>query len=302
MTGQRVFDDFVMDAADPVRALLQHAEPAVYASPTGSPNLQHDLSGSQRPFIAYDERRFSAVIDEIVEQLRREGVWSRTNDQPRRILQTFAWITGDKKVGDYGHMDVDVFKQGLMRLPKDFRFGAMQRPFAEVVAELPPLQRSDERHAKTINRDLSTMSRVSRHLALTSWKPRYPGPLVLDFAAATITVKKKAGDDPRPPWTKEHLSLLFSSPLFTEGGGTLRRLHAVGEGRVYHDAAYRVPLICYYHHTCREETCGLRVDEIRTDHGIPTFESKRTTSAAAMASSRAKSGRLGAACCRFTQS
>lgn len=275
-SGQRVFDDFVMDAADPVRALIDHAEaPSRGLSAASPPPQGNGFTTPECAFITYDERPFSLVIDDIVEQLRREGVWSRSNDQPRRILQTFAWITGDKRLGDYSHMDVDAFKQGLMRLPKDFKFGpVMTRPFSEVVAELPPLKRSNERHAKTVNRDLSTMSRVSRHLALTSWKPRFQGTLVLDFAAATITVKKKSGDDPRPPWTKEHLALLFSSPLFTGSGAALRRLHPVGDGRVYHDAAYWVPLLCYYHHSCREETCGLRVDEVRIHHGIPVFEIK----------------------------
>jgi hypothetical protein len=40
---------------------------------------------------------------------------------------------------------------------------------------------------------------------------------------------------------------------------------------VSHDAAYWVPLLCYYHHTCREETCGLRADEVFDDHEVPHF-------------------------------
>jgi hypothetical protein len=31
------------------------------------------------------------------------------------------------------------------------------------------------------------------------------------------------------------------------------------------------PLICYYHHSCREETCGLRADEVIIEHDVQHF-------------------------------
>ena len=264
---ERVFDPAVLEAANPLQAML--ALDTALPAPTVSPPVP--TVSSECPFIIFDQKRFSEGIDQIIEELRQEKTWKGDCAQQRRIMRTFAWITGDKARGAYTHLDVDAFKRGLMRLPKDFQFGAMTTPFADVVASLPPVASGSERHAKTVNRDLSTMSRVSRHLAKTVWAPRQPNTLVLDFAAATLTVKE-TGDDPRPPWRKEHLALLFGSPLYTGNDGPLHRLTAKGRHlTVSHDAAYWVPLLCYYHHTCREETCGLRVDEVLVDHEVQHF-------------------------------
>ncbi|MCH2239550.1 MAG: hypothetical protein MK060_16870 [Blastomonas sp.] len=261
---ERVFDPAVIDAANPLQALMALGD----APPVKSTEPQ---VGTDCPFIVFDQRRFSEGIDDIIAELRQEKTWKGDCAQQRRIMGTFAWITGDKRRGAYTHLDVDAFKRGLMRLPKDYQFGAMAVPFAEVVAALPPVTPDKQRHAKTVNRDLSTMSRVSRHLAQTVWKPKQPNTLVLDFAAATLTVKD-TGDDPRPPWRKEHLALLFGSPLYTGNDGPLHRLTAAGRHlMVSHDAAYWVPLLCYYHHSCREETCGLRADEVVIDHDVPHF-------------------------------
>jgi hypothetical protein len=75
--------------------------------------------------------------------------------------------------------------------------GVMSRPFAEVVAELPPVAPDDRRNPETINRDLSTMATVARHLAATSWKPRLPGTTVMDFSAGRIAIKVDPNIDTR---------------------------------------------------------------------------------------------------------
>lgn len=273
---ERVFDDAVMDAVNPLQALMDIAMPSS-GSLTPPPVEQPRVAAC--PFIVFDPRPFSESIDQIIAELRQEDVWKGTCSQQRRIMQTFAWITGDKPRGAYNHLDPDVFKRGLMKLPRSFSFGtfeqgAMSRPFAEAVAETPVVTRDDQRHAKTVNRDLSTMSRVSKHLAKTIWKPSSGTGLVLDFAATTLTVKP-TGEDPRPPWRPDHIAALFSSPLYTGNSGKLRRLVAPsGTGTVYHDAAYWLPLLLFYHHTCREETAGLRVDEVVIDTCVPYFEIK----------------------------
>lgn len=264
---EHVFDDVIVDAHNPLTALMTLDVAPVAPQAVESPVQR----GDDCPFIVFDERRFSEGIDDVIVELRQEKTWKGDCAQQRRIMKTFAWITGDRARGTYNHLDVDAFKRGLMRLPKDYQFGSMSTPFAETIATLPPVAADKQRHAKTINRDLSTMSRVSRHLAQTIWKARQPNALVLDFAAATLTVKD-TGEDPRPPWRKEHLALLFQSPLYTGNDGPLHRLNADGSHlAVSHDAAYWVPLLCYYHHTCREETCGLRVDEVFIDHEVPYF-------------------------------
>lgn len=39
--------------------------------------------------------------------------------------------------------------------------------------------------------------------------------------------------------------------------------------QVWHDEAYFLPLLWFYHHSCREETCGLEVADVVADHAVP---------------------------------
>lgn len=291
---RHVFDDVIMNASNPLQALIELPLAGTSTAPQPANGVPVGVAHAITPqsgatpapapaeeclFLRHDPRRFSAVVDEIIAAQRADQSWKGGCDQQRRIMHTFAWITGDKPLGDYSHLDVEAFKRGLQRLPKDFRFGsttegAMSRPFAEVVATVPAPTAETRRSLKTINRDLSTMSSVAAVLEKTAWKPRMGGAKVLDFRDAAVTIKDD-GVDPRPPWRREHMELLFTSPIFTGNDGPLHRLKADnGRPVVWHDAAYWVPLLLYYHHTCREETCGLRVDEVHADAPVPWFEIK----------------------------
>lgn len=277
---QRVFDDDIMDAADPIAALMADlGPPATLPKPIAitEPVVVPITPPIDSQFQVYDPRPFSAAIDDILTDLKTDGIWKGDLRQQRRIMETFAWITGDKPLGAYNHLDAATFKKGMQKLPARFYYGsltegAMSRPFADVLAELPPVAPADRRNPKTINRDLSTMATVARHLATTSWKPRLPGTTVMDFGAGRIAIKVDPNIDTRPPWTTAHLEHLFASPLYTGGGGALKRLRDAGRDRqVWHDAAYFLPLLWFYHHSCREETAGLEVADVVTDHPVPHF-------------------------------
>lgn len=189
-------------------------------------------------------------------------------------MQSFAWITGDHELGSYDHRDVARFKNGLKLLPTTFRFGspdkgALSRPFEEVVSEIDPITPGTARNLKTVNRDLSTMSTVAKHLALTSWKPRIHNALIMDFASATVAIQQDENAELRPPWKKEELECLFRSPLYVGGGAGKNRLKSENLcPRVWHDAAYWAPLIWCYTHACREEIYGLEVCDVFDDHPV----------------------------------
>lgn len=285
----RVFDNDVVGALNPIHALVADLpEPSTQvanllgrAAATSSVVPRQDVEptrSSEQHFRIFDDRRFSEVIEEVIAELKAEGAWKSDFTQKRRIMWTFAWITGDRPLGSYNHTDVVAFKRGLRRLPVDFRFGtptrgAMARPFAEVVAELPPVTPQQQRNAKTVNRDLSTMSSVAQHLAQTAWMPRVDGATIMKFKEATISVRGTKSTDLRPPWTKEHLRQLFQSPIFTGGGGAKRRLkEAEATPKVWHDAAYFAPLLWYYTHACREEICGLEIADVNGSCPVPYIQ------------------------------
>lgn len=203
---QRLYDDDIMEAVDPVHALMADlgppSEEVLKLRPASNeqarlPAIQ-DRAGECQ-FLIYDDRRFGDVIETMLAELKSEGVWKGDLGQQRRIMQSFAWITGNRELGSYDHRDVAAFKAGLLRLPVTFRFGKpddgpMSRPFDEVVAELAPLTPEDRRNMKTVNRDLSTMSRVAKHLEQTASKAKVPGAKVMDSAAPRSRSRK-----PRTP-------------------------------------------------------------------------------------------------------
>ena len=86
-------------------------------------------------FLIYDERPFSTAIGDVLAELRTEGIWKGDLKQQRRIMETFAWITGDKPLGAYNHLDAAAFKKGIQQVPARFYYGsltdgAMSQPIA----------------------------------------------------------------------------------------------------------------------------------------------------------------------------
>lgn len=281
----RVFDDDTLDAPDPVRALIsdlgEMSPEAKALLGRASHTPLPGIPAAQQPesyFFEYEPRRFSEIIDQVIAQLKADKVWKGDTGQQRRIMLSFAWITGNRPLGAYNHLDAGRFKEGLQRIPKDFRFGTFEegplsRPFDEVVAELPPLTPDQRRSNKTVNRDLSFMGTVSKVLAKSYWKPKFPGAVVVDFAAERVKITASEKKDLRPPWKREHMDCLFRSPLYLGGGGALRRLqNQRGAEHVWHDAAYFAPLIWFYSSACREEICGLELADFTVDHPTPHFE------------------------------
>ncbi|WP_394440070.1 hypothetical protein ACGGKE_03505 [Sphingobium naphthae] len=285
--AQRAFDDDVLAAPDPALALVAATygrspdEQILLSRPNLAPPPVQVPAAPPQPdsyFFEYEPRRFSEVIDEVIAELRADKIWKVDTSQQRRIMMCFAWVTGDRPLGAYNHLDAGHFKKCLQKIPKDFQFGTfeegpMSRPFDEVLAAMPPLTPQVTRSNKTVNRDLSFMGTVSKRLATSYWRPKFPGALVLDFAAERVKITESEKDDLRPPWKREHMDCLFRSPLYLGGGRDLHRLRDDGRAlRIWHDAAYFAPLIWYYSSACREEICGLELADITVDHPTPHFE------------------------------
>ena len=223
----------------------------------------------QCAFLKYHAERFSEKIPKILELARLAGHWNRNLAQYERVLKTFAWITGDKPLGDYEHSDVARYKNALLRMPKEFRptkdFG---RPYAEVEKTFKGTMRS----MNTVKRDLSYMSTAYEILAEDEWQPRMPNTKVLDFSGVRLGKHKKVSPKTkRPPWTPQHMHCLFSAPLWTGGGGKLKRFNRNAGDEVYQDAAYWLPLLLFYTHAAVSEIAGLRADEVRIDDVVPNL-------------------------------
>ena len=266
--------------SDPVSPLLDDAvvadlragrQPAI----TQPPLAPSEPEAINSPYLSPDTRRFSEIFEPTIAAIQAAGDWNEDMAQRRRVLNAFGWTTGDKRLCDYRPADAELFAETLRRLPTSFRWGtrykgAMSRPFSEVRPELPTATKADTRSARTLNRDLTTMSRFARQLAKVAWKPMLGGAPIMNFNDFTAGVREDVNDPDRMPWTEANLRAAFSSPIYTGGGGCMKRLKAGSKGGVvWHDAAYWVPLIMAYTFIAREEACGLECADFVFDVDTP---------------------------------
>ena len=239
-----------------------------------APPPQAEVSEAS-PFLMLDQRRFSEIIDDTIAGIQLTGDWNADVAQRRRTMWAFAWITDDKRLCDYRPSDIELFARTLQRLPTSFRWGtpeqgAMSRPLGEVLKELPPVTKGEVRSARTLNRDLTTLSRVARELSKVAWKPRLGGAAIMNFTDFAAGVRDDVNDPDRMPWTTANLVAAFSSPIYTGGGDCMKRFKKPSAGgTIWQDAAYWVPLIMAYTFVAREEACGLEVADFVFDVATP---------------------------------
>lgn len=222
--------------------------------------------------------RFSDVMNDVLAELQAENGWANDNGQRAAVCERAAWICGDKRLRDWSAADARYFAKTVAKFPNKFSWGklnksgAMAVPFDESAI---PSNRGMERSARTINRDLSILQNVSRRLAKTHWRLKYGDRLEVDFLEYTLRVEDDPGDPDRMPWTPEHLTTLYSLPLWQGGSGSVERLRPSTRPGVYMDAAYWLPLIATYTGVCREEGAGLEVDDFNFDSEVPYLVVKK---------------------------
>lgn len=116
------------------------------------------------------------------------------------------------------------------------------------------------------------MSTAYDILAENEWAPKLANTKALDFARVKFGKHKKvSAKTARPVWTVKHMECLFTAPIWTGGGGHLKRLDENAGSEVYHDAAYWLPLLLYYTHATVNEVGGLRTDEVHIDDVTPSI-------------------------------
>lgn len=256
----------------------------------GAPLLATSVAEKHLPaggiYLEQDTRRFWDVIGDVCRAIVTSKDWNNDLAQRKRIMKAFAWMTGNKRMCDYRPSDIAHYKAALVRLPTTFRWanylkqpdgGCPNIDFADVLQQFPEEPKENVRDDRTINRDLSTMNRVSQELAKSAWAPTDGrDALIMNFAKHTNSVEEDDPDDPdRLPWTVEHLKVFFSSPVYVGGGGRAKRLKPAKLPTVWQDASYWVPLIAAYAYMSREETCGLEVDDIVLACAVPYLKVRR---------------------------
>lgn len=224
------------------------------------------------PYIERDTRRFSEQIDRIVADQLSAGNWARDEKQARRVLNAFAWITGDKETHAYRPSDITHFADVISGLPKTFRwegrFEACAPSYEEIKHTLPVADETTQRSNRTINRDLTILSAAAKILAKDSWKAPYDNQ-IMNFGSSRKETDEWEDDedDDRVPWTERHVRALFNLPLFTGCRGAVKRLRP--GNAVFQDGAFWLPALIAYSALSREEGSGIELDEIFLDEPVP---------------------------------
>jgi integrase len=238
--------------------------------PAATTSTQAASAGSI--YLEDDTRRFSEVIEEVCAALQASNDWNADLSQRRRIMKSFAWVTGDKRLCDYRPSDIAKYKKVLVNLPTDFKWtDHFHLPADEVLAKFSARPTRNRRSDRTINRDLSTMSKVAGELNKAPWKPAAAVGTIMNFAEHFNSVAENDDEPDRMPWTEAHLRTFFASPIYLGGGGCGRRLKTAPLPRVWHDASYWAPLIAAYSYMSREEICGLEIADVLIDAPVPFF-------------------------------
>lgn len=245
-----------------------------FANPPPSTSAPVPVAPPHEPgiYLEQDTRRFSEVIGEVCAAIQATNDWNADLSQRKRIMESFAWLTGDKRLCDYRPSDVVKYKAALTRLPNDFRWSDhTDVPAEEVLLRFPDRPTQNRRSDRTINRDLSTMSKVAQHLAKGAWMPTTGAGMIIDFKSHFSKVDVDENEPDRMPWTERHLRVFFGSPIYLGGGGCSKRLKPATLPTVWHDASYWVPLIAAYSYMSREEICGLEIVDVLIDAVVPFF-------------------------------
>lgn len=217
--------------------------------------------------------RFSEQLDELLATMVLNKKYKPDNGQRRRILETFAWITCDKAMSDYGPEDRTAFVKAMTNIPNTVRFGELNKsgPMAvpyDAAAFAAPT--SDTlRSGRTINRDLIILAAAEEVLHETHWRPRYGGDRVLNFMKSWTKIEEDFADPKRVPWTPEHLRTMYSLPLWQGGGGPNERIKPSSAPKVYQDAGYWLPLFGTYMGVAREEGAGFEGLDFNFECEVP---------------------------------
>lgn len=258
--------------------VVARAKSEALAGQSDIPRLQAkgpegDGAARSSAYATSTDLRFSEIIATTLGALQRRHKWTQDNGQRLAIAERFAWLTGDLVLTDYNEGHIQDFVDRLQMIPTDFRWGKLDKSGAMAIpydpAAIPVVTDGKMRSPRTINRDLSTMQRMSEQLAKTHWSSPYHKDLQMDFLAFSIAVEDDPSDPKRMPWTPEHLKTLYSLPLWQGGGSQGNRIKLGRRPRIFQDASYWVPLIGTYTGLAREEACGLEIDDFNFDCEVP---------------------------------
>ncbi|MEH2512489.1 integrase [Nitrobacteraceae bacterium AZCC 1564] len=275
-SGDFVEDDHLIDE------LLSQQQPIVSKAITGV--AQQDIPTTQPQAIdrgaspqetsapavtVADEAKETSILklaERLFEEKAKLGEWNaKTQRQVASVAALFVEMIGDDHVRSLAQNRIAEYRSLLLSLPRTYGKGQNDRKtrlavWLERAKGMPKDQVG--REPGTLNRHLSQLQEVLVYIEACGHK-------ISEFTGVSKLLSKKKGRarDERNPFSPEDLAAIFRQPPWT-GCESLENRMTPGP-MIYHDALYLVPCLARYTLARREELCGLDVEDLLEEDGIP---------------------------------
>jgi integrase len=215
---------------------------------------------------SHKEISITNLAENLIKEKAKLEEWnSKTQRQVRSLVATFVEMIGDDHVRSLHQSRVAEYRTLLLALPLTYGKGQNDRktPLSVWLERAKALPKEKVgRDAGTLNRHLSQLQEVLVYIEACGHKiPEFSG------VSKLLSKKKGRARDERNPFSAADLAAIFRQPPWT-GCEDLENRVTPGP-MIYHDALYIVPYLARYTLGRREELCGLDVDDVLEEDGIP---------------------------------
>lgn len=235
-----------------------------------APRIEEVATVAEAESVPADSSAVETSITQLAEQLIDDkgnlGEWNvKTQRQVRSLVATFVEMIGDDHVRSLSQSRLPQYRSLLLALPKTYGKGQNDRntPLAVWLEKAKKLPKEKVgRESGTLNRHLTQLQEVMAYIVACGHSvPGYSG------VSELLAKKKGRARDERNPFSSEDLAAIFRQPPWI-GCEDVENRMAPGQV-IYQDALHIVPYLARYTFGRREELCGLDVEDVLEEDGIP---------------------------------
>lgn len=202
------------------------------------------------------------LFSNIVKQYLKDCVTNspKTIEHKRMTYDLFQSLIGDVPINSITRKEARKFKEVMLRTPRNLTKLLKVDSYASV--DWNNLPEGKVQSLVTVNNRIVTLT------ALFTWAEQNDLYEAKNPFSGLMIAKAKTKAQKRPPFLKEHLDILFSSPIYTGCKGEAPRERFVKGKQIIQDYKYWIPLIGLYTGMRLNEICQLNVDDIQRIEGI----------------------------------
>jgi integrase len=248
-------------------AVLHRALSPHVADSSTSPDIAASVIPTESvEIVSPRETSILKLVDQLIENKAKLNEWAeKTQRQVRSVAELFVKMLGEDHVRLLAQDQIAKYKTLLLTLPKQYGKGENDKDlplsdWLKLAKKLPP--KDVGRVGTTLNRHMGQLDDVLSYI-------RANGYTIRDYSGVT---ELRANSTGRPREARNFLdpedcTAFFRLPPWTGCESQENRMTAGSV--VIHDALYFVPILAQKTLGRREEICGLDVDDVLEENGVP---------------------------------